>query len=126
MGLDPTRSRRHGANMVKQRPTLGKRVPTVSSVPVRDAVLRLLEGTEAERNPPKQEQIGFRIWAVCKQVHRDFDAKQQTELVYCTLKMEIFCVGTKMTKSPFSTNIPLIPSINLMEKRGTMQVHFRR
>lgn len=56
---DPTRSRRHGANVVKQRPTL--RVPTVSSVPVRDAVLRFLEETETERNPPKQEQIGFRI-----------------------------------------------------------------
>lgn len=86
MGFDPTRSRRHGANVVKQRPTLGNRVPSVSSVPVRDAVFRFLEGTETERNPPKQEQIGFRIWAmVCKQVHRDFDAKRQTELVYCTL-----------------------------------------
>ena len=46
---------------MKQRPTLGNRVPTVSSVPVRDAVLRFLEETETERNPPKQEQIGFRI-----------------------------------------------------------------
>lgn len=116
MGLDPTRSRRHGANMVKQRPTLGKRVPTVSSVPVRDAVLRLLEGTEAERNPPKQEQIGFTIWAVvCKQVHRDFDAKQQTELVYCTLKMEIFYFFSLFLRNPVARSLiilSIIPETN--------------
>lgn len=115
MGLDPTRSRRHDANMVKQRPTLGKRVPTVSSVPVRDAVLRLLEGTEAERNPPKQEQIGFRIWAVCKQVHRDFDAKQQTELVYCTLKMEIFYFFSLFLRNPVARSLiilSIIPETN--------------
>lgn len=54
---DPTRSRRHGANVVKQRPTLGNRVPTVSSVPVRDAVLRFLEGTETEKPPQSRSRL---------------------------------------------------------------------